>query len=57
VGFGGWFSPVALHVDRASVDSPGGVVYTGVTGVDQPLLADPAAWLGTRPSTNALVSA
>jgi hypothetical protein len=42
VGFGGWFSPVALHVDRASVDSPDGVVYTGVTGVDKPLLADPA---------------
>ena len=42
VGFGGWFSPVALHVDRASVDSPDGVVYTGVTGVDKPLLADAA---------------
>jgi len=40
VGFGGWFSPVALHVDRASVDSPDGVRYTGVTGVDKPLLAD-----------------
>jgi hypothetical protein len=23
----------------------------------EPLLADPAAWLGTRPSTSALVSA
>ena len=41
VGFGGWFSPIALHVDRASVDSPDGVRYTGVTGVDKPLLADP----------------
>jgi len=42
VGFGRWFSPVALHVDRTSLDSPGGIVYTRVTGVDQPLLADPA---------------
>jgi len=40
VGFGGWFSPIALHVDRASVDSPDGVRYTGVIGVDKPLLAD-----------------
>ena len=29
VGFGGWFSPVALHVDRASIDSPGGVGLQG----------------------------
>lgn len=42
VGFGGWFSPIALHVDRNSIGSPDGVVYTGVTGVDAPLLADPA---------------
>jgi hypothetical protein len=45
VGFGWWFSPVALHVDRASVDRLEGVVYTGVTGVtgvDAPLLADAA---------------
>ncbi|PIB78556.1 DUF4185 domain-containing protein [Mycobacterium celatum] len=41
VGFGGWYSPVALRVDTASVDDPGGVRYTGVTGVWQPLLADP----------------
>ncbi len=41
VGFGNWFSPIALHVDRASLDSPDGIVYTGVTGVDKPLLADP----------------
>ena len=39
-GFGNWFSPIALHVDRSSLDSPGGVVYTRVTGVDKPLLAD-----------------
>ena len=25
VGFGGWYSPVALHVDTASVDDPAGV--------------------------------
>ncbi|MCV7234746.1 DUF4185 domain-containing protein [Mycobacterium branderi] len=41
VGFGGWYSPIALRVDTASVDDPGGVRYTGVTGVWQPLLADP----------------
>ena len=32
VGFGGWFSPVALHVAGDSVDDPEGVRYTGVTG-------------------------
>ncbi|WP_193386776.1 DUF4185 domain-containing protein [Mycobacterium lepromatosis] len=42
VGFGGWSSPVALHVDTASVDDPTGVRYIGVTGVDKPLLADSA---------------
>jgi Domain of unknown function (DUF4185) len=41
VGFGGWYSPIALHVDTASVDDPAGVRYTGVTGIDKPLLADP----------------
>ncbi|WP_077087360.1 DUF4185 domain-containing protein [Mycobacterium rhizamassiliense] len=41
VGFGGWYSPVALHVDTASVDDPDGVRYTGVTGITRPLLADP----------------
>jgi hypothetical protein len=41
VGFGGWYSPVALHVDRASLDAPDGVRYTGVSGVQSPLLADP----------------
>jgi len=41
VGFGGWFSPVALHVAGDSVDDPDGVRYTGVTGVDKALLADP----------------
>jgi Domain of unknown function (DUF4185) len=42
VGFGGWYSPVALHVDSSSVDDPSGVRYTGVTGINKPLLADPA---------------
>ncbi|MCV7426860.1 DUF4185 domain-containing protein [Mycobacterium montefiorense] len=42
VGFGGWYSPVALHVDTSSVDDPAGVRYTGVTGISKPLLADPA---------------
>jgi hypothetical protein len=41
VGFGGYYSPVALRVDTSSVDDPAGVRYTGVTGVTQPLLADP----------------
>ncbi|OOK73092.1 hypothetical protein BZL30_3547 [Mycobacterium kansasii] len=41
VGLGGWYSPIALHVDTASVDDPAGVRYTGVTGVTKPLLADP----------------
>lgn len=41
VGFGGWYSPVALHVDRNSLDNPDGVRYTGVSGVFSPLLADP----------------
>ena len=41
VGFGGWYSPVALRVDTASVDDPAGVRYTGVTGISEPLLADP----------------
>jgi D-arabinan endo alpha-(1,5)-arabinofuranosidase len=40
VGFGGWYSPVALHVDTSSVDDPDGVRYTGVTGISKPLLAD-----------------
>jgi hypothetical protein len=41
VGFGGYYSPIALHVDTSSVDDPDGVKYTGVTGVTEPLLADP----------------
>jgi D-arabinan endo alpha-(1,5)-arabinofuranosidase len=42
VGFGGWYSPIALHVETDSVDDPSGVRYDGVTGIDKPLLADPA---------------
>ena len=41
VGFGGWFSPIALHVDTDSINDPTGVRYDGVTGDDEPLLADP----------------
>ncbi|MDP9166866.1 MAG: DUF4185 domain-containing protein [Actinomycetota bacterium] len=43
VAFGPHYSPVALHVDMDSVDDPAGVRYYGVTGTDQPLLADAAA--------------
>ena len=41
VGFGGYYSPIALRVETSSVDDPDGVRYTGVTGVTEPLLADP----------------
>ena len=41
VGFGGYYSPVALRLDTSSVDDPDGVKYTGVTGINEPLLADP----------------
>jgi len=41
VGFGGWYAPVALHVDIDSVNDPDGLRYRGVTGIDRPLLADP----------------
>jgi hypothetical protein len=41
VGFGGYYSPIALRVDTSSVDDPDGVKYTGVTGVSEPLLAEP----------------
>jgi hypothetical protein len=42
VGFGGWYSPIALHVDTESVDDPSGVRYDRVIGIDKALLADPA---------------
>src|ERR1700761_6874049 len=41
VGFGGYYSPVALRVDTSSVDDPDGVKYTGATGITEPLLAEP----------------
>ena len=41
VGFGGWYSPIALHVETESIDDPTGVRYDGVTGIDKPLLAEP----------------
>jgi hypothetical protein len=41
VGFGGYYSPIALRVDTSSVDDPDGVKYTGVTGINEPLLAEP----------------
>lgn len=41
VGFGGWYSPIALHVDTDSIGDSGGVRYDGVTGTDKPLLAEP----------------
>ena len=41
VGFGGWYAPVALHVETESINDPGGLRYRGVTGIDRPLLADP----------------
>ncbi|QIV85376.1 DUF4185 domain-containing protein [Mycolicibacterium frederiksbergense] len=41
VGYGGWYSPIALHVDPDSIDAPAGIRITGVTGTSIPLLADP----------------
>ena len=40
VGFGGWYSPIALHVETDSIGDPAGVRYDGVTGTDKPLLAE-----------------
>jgi hypothetical protein len=40
-GFGGWYSPIALHVETDSIGDPAGVRYDGVRGNDKPLLADP----------------
>lgn len=39
VGFGTWYSPVALHVDPDSIRTE--LRVTGVTGTSAPLLADP----------------
>ncbi len=40
-GFGGWYSPIALHVETDSIDDPTGVRYDRISGTDKPLLADP----------------
>jgi hypothetical protein len=48
VGFGGWFSPIALHVETDSIDDPEGVRYDRVTGTDKPLLADPTPQGGSQ---------
>jgi hypothetical protein len=41
VGYGGWYAPIALHVQTDTIDDPGGVSYDRVIGNDRPLLADP----------------
>lgn len=41
VGYGGWYSPVALHVEPDSMTAPDGIRITGVSGTRTPLLADP----------------
>lgn len=41
VGFGGWYSPVALHVEPDSITAPDGIRIIGITGTQAPLLADP----------------
>jgi hypothetical protein len=41
VGYGGWYSPVALRVDTESIGEISGVRHTGILGTDRPLLADP----------------
>jgi hypothetical protein len=41
VGYGGWYAPIALHVETDTIDEPGGVRYDRVLGIDRPLLADP----------------
>lgn len=41
VGYGGWYSPVALRVDTETVPNASGVRHSGVLGTDRPLLEDP----------------
>ncbi|WP_110810207.1 DUF4185 domain-containing protein [Mycolicibacterium phlei] len=41
VGYGGGYSPIALHVEPASINDPGGLRYDGVMGTRERLLADP----------------
>lgn len=39
VGYGSWYSPIALHIDPDSITTE--LQVTGVTGTSTPLLADP----------------
>ena len=41
VGFGGWYAPIALHVETDTINDPDGVRYDRVMGIGTPLLADP----------------
>lgn len=41
VGFGGWYSPIALRVDTDTINDSEGVRYDRVLGIDRPLLSDP----------------
>lgn len=41
VGFGGWYAPIALHVDTETINDQQGVQYDRVLGIDRPLLSDP----------------
>ena len=41
VGYGGWYAPIALHVETDTVNEPDGVRYDRVMGIDRPLLTDP----------------
>jgi hypothetical protein len=49
VGFGPWYSPIALHVESDSVEDPTGVRYDRVIGIERPLLDVP-----TQPGTSQL---
>ncbi|MBV8966046.1 MAG: DUF4185 domain-containing protein [Mycobacteriaceae bacterium] len=40
-GYGGWFAPIALHVETETINDPEGVRYDRVMGNDTSLLADP----------------
>jgi Domain of unknown function (DUF4185) len=41
VGYGGWYAPIALHVETDTLNEPDGVRYDRVMGIDTPLLTDP----------------
>ncbi|MDT5008690.1 MAG: hypothetical protein QOH57_307 [Mycobacterium sp.] len=40
VGFGRWYTPVALKVQTDTIGDPEGVRYDRILGIDKPLLAD-----------------